>query len=137
MITNSLRRNSKIICLALVPVLTFGSFGCGKTEVVLSGGKPVSHWVQALQSPDARSRKKAAFELGNVGPSDPVALPALLASLEDRDPVVRREAVLALVKHGPAASEAVPRLVKLRQSDRDPRVRSYASQAIDKLGGNK
>ena len=133
MITRHSRPNARRIVLALLALLLFGSSGCGKKEVTLTGGKPVSYWVQALRGSDARSRKKAAFELGNVGPADPAVLPALLAGLDDHDPVVRREVVLGLVKLGPAASEAVPKLVILRQKDRDPKIREYAARAIDKL----
>src|SRR5439155_16911918 len=77
--------------------------GCGKEQPMLAGGKPVSHWVQALQNPDPKVRKQAAFKLGNVGPADPTALPALIEALKDRDAGVRREAILALLKCGPAA----------------------------------
>ena len=124
----------RVLAILLLAVVLSG---CGKSEPTLAGGKPVTYWVAALKDPDVNMRKKAAFKLGNVGTADPVALPALLGGLDDRDPVVRREVVLALVKLGPAAAEAVPRLVKLRESDRDPKVRGYAARAIDKLGGNK
>ena len=69
--------------------------GCGKEQPTLSGGKPVGHWVRTLQDPIPKMRKQAAFKLGNVGTSDPVALPALIGALKDRDAGVRREAVLA------------------------------------------
>jgi HEAT repeat protein len=107
--------------------------GCSKEQPTLSGGKPVSHWVQALQDPEPKTRKQAAFKLGNVGPSDPVALPALIGALKDRDSRVRREAVLALVKFGPAAREAVPALAELRQRDPDTLARTYAAKTLEKV----
>lgn len=108
--------------------------GCGKPQPTLSGGKPVSHWVELLRtSPDAKVRKEAAFKLGNVGPTDPAVLPALRGAIKDGDAVVRCEVVLALVKFGPAAQEVVPALIELRDRDRDPKVRSYAAKAVDKM----
>lgn len=109
--------------------------GCGRSAPTQAGGKSVRHWVEALQSPDARLRKEAAFKLGNVGAADPAALPALVGALKDRDAAVRREAVLALLKFGPAAREAVPPLTELRERDRDPKVRSCAAKALEKLQG--
>ena len=100
---------------------------------MLAGGKPVSHWVEALKGPDAKLRKTAVTKLGNVGPADEVVLPALLGALEDTDAAVRREAILALMKYGPGAREAVPRLVDLKRRDRDAQVRSYAARAVEKL----
>lgn len=133
MITNSSRWRHQYITFLLTPLLAFGSLGCGKPAETLAGGKPVKHWVQALQNPDARQRKQAVFKLGNVGPADPAVLPALIGGLEDRDPLVRKEVVLALMKYGPAATEAVPGLMKLSRGDRDPVVRNYAARAIKKL----
>jgi HEAT repeat protein len=45
---------------------------------------------------------------------------------------VRREAVTALLKLGPAAGEALPALERLR-NDPDPRVRRDAARAVRKL----
>ena len=107
--------------------------GCSKAEPMLAGGKPVSHWVQALQSPDARLRKQAAFKLGNVGPADPTALPALIGALKDRDAWVRREAILAVLKCGPAARDAIPALTDLQKNATDASTRTSATKALEKL----
>jgi HEAT repeat protein len=104
--------------------------GCGEARPTLAGGKPVHHWVAALADPDVGVRKKAAFKLGNVGPT---ALPALVGALKDDAPEVRREAILALLKCGAAASEAAPTLSALHQHDLDPQVRNYAARALEKL----
>jgi HEAT repeat protein len=109
------------------------ALGCGEARPTLAGGKPVSHWTGAIRDPNPKVRREAAAKLGNVGPADPAALPALTGALKDPDAGVRREAIVALVKCGPAAREAVPALEELRQHDRDPQVRSYAGRALEAL----
>jgi HEAT repeat protein len=118
----------------IVALLFAGLGGCSKPQPTLSGGKPISHWIERLStSPDAKERKEAAFKLGNVGPTDAAVLPALQGGIKDADPAVRCEVILALVKCGPAAEEAVPALIELRDRDRDPRVRGYAAKALEKI----
>jgi HEAT repeat protein len=78
-------------------------------------------------------RKTAVFKLGNVGATDPAVWPALLEALKDKDAAVRREAILALMKFGPGAHEAIGILTELRQRDADAQVRVYAAKALRKL----
>jgi HEAT repeat protein len=115
--------SSLILCFA----------GCTKPKTILAGGKPVSYWLHAVRDPDPRLRKQAVFKLGNVGPSEAQALPAVTAALKDPDASVRREAIHALVKFGPEAKSARPILAELRQKDRDAQVRKYAGMALEKL----
>jgi HEAT repeat protein len=107
--------------------------GCRKQPPPLAGGKPVSHWLGALQAPDAGVRKKAVFKLGNVGSTDPAVPPALRDALKDRDAAVRREAILALLKCGRGAREATAALAELQERDADARVRACAAQALKTL----
>jgi HEAT repeat protein len=107
--------------------------GCGRAPATLAGGKPVRYWVEALHDRDAKLRKKAAFKLGNVGPADSAALPALVGALDDPDPAVRSEVILALIKFGPAARDALPKLIDLQRRDRNAQVRQYASRAAARL----
>lgn len=113
--------------------------GCSpRPTTTLSGGKPTGHWVETLRtSPDAKTRKEAAFKLGNVGLADPTVFTALSEALKDKDATVRCEVILALVKFGPAAREVVPKLADLREHDRDTKVRSYAAKAAEKLQANE
>jgi HEAT repeat protein len=120
--------------LLLGAVLAGLSGGCAKVQPTLAGGKPVSHWVQALRSPDQKLRREAVLKLGNVGPADPAAFPGVMGALRDPNAKVRREAILALIKFGPAAKEALPALGEL-QHDRDTQVRTYATKALERLGG--
>jgi HEAT repeat protein len=108
--------------------------GCGQKPPAMVHGKPVAHWVEALQNPDARSRQKAVAALGNAGVADPQVVPALIGAVKDRDPRVRGAAVLALLKIGPAAQEAIPVLQEARK-DKDGQVRAYAAKALEKIQG--
>jgi HEAT repeat protein len=113
----------------LFVMLLFSLSGCGSAEPRMAGGK----WATSLRDPDARVRKKAAFTLGNIGPSDAAVLPALIKALKDADAGVRCEAILALLKYGPGAGEALPDLTEIRHKDRDAKVRAYAARALEKL----
>ena len=106
-------------------------------EPTLSGGKPITHWVEALKDPDSSIRKNAVRKLGNVGPADPQVLPTVTSALNDQDREVRCEAILALLKCGPDARPAIPALTELQQKDRDPKVRDYAARAMEKLSQGK
>jgi HEAT repeat protein len=106
--------------------------GCAKSPPTMAHGRPVEHWVQALQGRDAQARRKAVRVLGNVGPGDPAALPALARAAADPAPAVRREAVRALLKLGPAAREALPALERCRR-DPDAQVRRDAALGVEKL----
>jgi HEAT repeat protein len=108
--------------------------GCGQPRPATSHGKPVAYWVQALQDPSVKVRKKAVQALGFVGPADPAALPALTQALRDGDAGVRAEAVLALLNLGAAARDALSALEEAR-NDRNAAVRAYAAKAVEKVRG--
>jgi HEAT repeat protein len=121
--------------LILLILLAFLAGGCRSKPTPMSGGKPLSHWLAALQSGDDAARKTAAFKLGNAGAADPAVLPALLKALKDHNADVRRAAIVALMKCGPGAREAIPILDELQRLDHDANVRTCAGLALHKLGG--
>lgn len=114
-------------------VLALLASGCHKAEPALAGGKPIDQWILALNDANPQVRKTAVTKLGNVGPVDPAAFPALHAALNDREAVVRCEVILALLKFGPQAKDALPALAEIRRRDPDAKVRDYASKALAKL----
>jgi HEAT repeat protein len=125
-----MRRTFVLAMLAL-------ALGCGRDRQPLtSSGKPVGHWVEALNDPDPQKRKKAVKALGAVGAADPAAIPALVRALKDSDPRVRAESALALLNVGPAAKEAVPALEEACR-DRDATVRDYAGKALGRIRGGE
>ncbi len=111
--------------------------GCGQPKAMLAGGKPIDHWLKALQNPNPKVRKTAVTKLGNIGPADSAAVLALNGALKDSDAAVRCEAILALLRTGSPANEAIPTLREMQGKDRNPQVRSYAAQALAKLQGEK
>jgi len=107
--------------------------GCRPAQPTLAGGKPVEHWIKALDDPQPKVRKQAVIKLGNVGTADPKALPALIVAMKDGDAEVRCAAILAVVKLGPAAQETVPQLNEIQKQDRAAKVRACAARALEKL----
>src|SRR5947209_16653523 len=110
-------RNTLFVILLIFILLS----GCRSAPPAMAGAK----WAEALRDPDARVRKKAAFTLGNIGPSDAAALPALLEALHDADAGVRCEVILSLLKFGSRGKEAIPLLNEVREKDRDAKVRDF------------
>jgi hypothetical protein len=99
----------------------------------MAGGK----WAEVLHAPNTKMRQKAAFTLGNIGPSDPTVLPALIRALNDADAGVRCEAILALLKYGSGAEQAISQLAMVQKKDRDAKVRAYAAKALENLQESK
>src|SRR5262249_56215418 len=75
----------------------------------------------------------AARALGRVAPDPHVAVPALVAALEDAASRARGEAALSLGRLGREARPAIPALAR-RLADDDPAVRAQAARALGKLG---
>jgi len=120
--------------ISIVVVLLIASSGCSsKSRPILAGGRPVNDWVRALSDPNPALRKKAADKLGNVGSNDPAVVAALCGGLQDQDADVRCAVILAFVKIGPVAKEAIGPLKAMGRQDGDPRVRSYAAKAVERL----
>src|SRR5579864_2520451 len=101
----------KVLALAFVSCLLFQP-GQGPEknldprEIVLGLSNKLSHR-------DAKTRQKAAIELGRVGIALRVSLAQLSAVLtNDRDPLVREQAAIALANIGPSANVVVPSLIK-------------------------
>jgi HEAT repeat protein len=118
--------------LSLAVMASAVLLGCAKTQPTILHGKPANEWIQALQSADAKARKKAAEKLGSAGAVDPAIVPALAAAVKDKDAEVRLAAVTALLKTGPEAREAMPVLEEAR-NDKDSRVRDLAAKALTKI----
>jgi HEAT repeat protein len=122
--------------LLLIAGLSLPLAGCGEKPPLVVHGKPVSHWVEAMQDPDPQARIKAARMLGNAGAADSAVVPALIKGLKDPEAEVRGEVILALLKIGPDAREAIPALREARQ-DEDDRVQSYAEKALQRIQGDR
>lgn len=119
--------------LIMIALIAIALSGCKKAQPTTVGGKPVSHWVQAIHASDPKLRKQAVFKLGNFGPSDPAVYPTLLDALTDSDAKVRCEAILSLLKLGTCSKEAIPVLTEVQNRDGNSTVRDYATKALERL----
>jgi HEAT repeat protein len=120
----------------MLVIALFATAGCSRDERVpiLAGGREVKSWLADLRDPRPRVRRQAVLKLGNVGDTDPAAVDALTEALGDRDPLVRRESVLAVAKLTKPAKAILSPLRVMSQSDRDSTVREYARRALIHFG---
>ena len=112
--------------------------GCSSSTVPTAKfffGEPVSHWLAEATNADPKHRLKAIEVLGNVGPADPGAIPAMTKALSDKDLKIRTAAVLGLAKIGPDAQSALPRLQEMAASEKDATLRKHIQTAITKIQG--
>jgi HEAT repeat protein len=109
--------------------------GCGGEArgPLLAGGREVKAWVADLHDPKPAVRRTAVLKLGNVGDDDPAVAGALLEALSDTEMLVRRDAVLAVVKLKQPSDETFDKLRDMSRDDRDPRVREFATKALAKF----
>jgi HEAT repeat protein len=103
--------------------------------------RTIEEYARDLLDKNIGIRKLTADVLGRIGPHASAAVPALIRTLADRDPDVRRAAKEALGKvdpnwpQAPQAGSAVPALVQAL-ADRDPDVRWAAEEALGKVDPN-
>jgi lysophospholipase L1-like esterase len=88
--------------------------------------------VEALRSPDADRRWRAARTLGRIGPAAAPAVEPLAAALGDENGVVRQHAARALGRIGPAARPSAAALQRAT-GDREEQVRREAKDALLRL----
>jgi HEAT repeat protein len=122
-------RSVLVLCSLLVA-------GCGGEERApfQAGGRQVKDWVADLNSPKAAVRRQAVHKLGNVGDTDPTAAEALTVALGDKDPLVRHDAVLGVLKLGKPTDTITNLLESMAKNDKDAGVRDIAQKALTKLG---
>lgn len=87
--------------------------------------------IEALKRPEACARATAL--IGRLGSKASTAVPALVASLGDQDPEVRREVLLSLASMGADAAPAKTAVTKAL-GDPEVRVRTVAAYALGSMG---
>ncbi len=97
-----------------------------------AGEKIVPACIRSLNE-QGKLRFYALRVLTRLGPKAADAVPALIKTLNDPDPKLRREAEFALGAIGPQAAAAVPSLIE-RLDDEDDAVRYAACYALGKIG---
>jgi HEAT repeat protein len=110
--------------------------GCGGQEQgpILSGGREVKSWVADLHNPKPQVRRQAVLKLGNAGDTDPAVADALAEALHDTDPLVRCDAILAVVKLKQPGAALKDQLETMSRSDKNARARDLAGKALERLG---
>lgn len=110
--------------------------GCGGEErgPLQAGGREVKAWVADLHDPKPQVRRQAVLKLGNVGDADPAAAEALAEALHDKDPLVRSDAILAVVKLKQPGAAIKDQLETMSRSDKNARARDLAGKALERLG---
>lgn len=88
---------------ALTAIQPEGAVG----EGVALSSRPPAELVDVLRTGDVESRRQAATELGQLGPTALPALTPLLESLRDSDVLLRASASATLSRIGPAAVPAL------------------------------
>ncbi len=96
------------------------------------GKSEVPRLRKALEN--ERARYWVCLVLAELGPDAAEAVSDLTAILDDEDPEVRLQAVLALGEIGKADKAALDAIVKLSQEDAYPPVRYAAVYALGKIG---
>jgi len=96
-------------------------------------GLSVDELVEILHDGDESARAGAARELGASAREPSVAVPALIAALDDASVQVCHRAVQALGKFHAAARDAVPELAKALMSLHPP-LRNAAAEALGNIG---
>jgi vesicle coat complex subunit len=114
------------VLLAVVVILA----GC---EVEQSyDGRAASAWRGDLKSRDKMVRWRALIVLTQMHNKEPAllrrALPDVLELLRDDEPLVRKQALMAVTKLGPEAKSALPDVLKMLR-DSDPDTREWAEKA--------
>jgi len=113
-------------------LLSMVASGCHREErgPILSGGREVKSWLADLHDPKPAVRRIAVLKLGNVGDADPSVAGALAEALQDKDAVVRRDAIRALAKLTKPSDAIKTQLKLMSEDDRDSLVRDYAKRAL-------
>lgn len=120
-------RDSFIARAAIAELTRIGQAACGPL-------------VEALQSQDLLTRRRAAHALSNIGPNNPDHVRILINALQDADVEVRRRAALALGRGKPGDGAVAALLAALH--DRDITVRLSAAVSLgeiapDSAGGKR
>ena len=90
-------------------------------------------WIDALRDPDREVRIRAVTSLGELNGQSDAAVKAVGNFLEDYDPSVRREALIAVSKAGTSGKAYIPTLMRISKDDQDRELRDLAGVSISRL----
>ncbi|MBK9144983.1 MAG: HEAT repeat domain-containing protein [Candidatus Melainabacteria bacterium] len=111
-----------------VPPSASGSPGCREMVQAL---------LAALGDRDSPAiRAEAAFALGRMRADDPEVVPALSRQLDDNYLRVRDATTVGLKAYGKSASQAVPKLCEMMESESDYNIRAHSICALSSIGAD-
>ncbi len=99
-----------------------------------AGARAVPGLIVALDNDKAAYW--ACLILRDIGPAAKDAVPALTKKLEDKDPQIRREAILALASTGSAAEPVVPAIAAALKDEQTCGAATYALGRIGQIPAN-
>ena len=131
---NSGRRIYRVLVVLTALAMLASCVPVPITPIPPTPGSPgVADLIAQLADQDAGVRLRAAYQLGELWPTDEDAVKALIQAAGDPDSQVRTVATYALGKTHQATDQAVFTLVN-RLSDDSPQVRYSAARALGNLG---
>jgi HEAT repeat protein len=122
------------VALGLVLVTQTPTLAPAQEKKAVYEGKTVGEWVQVLKSGGPAARQKALRALGRIGPEAKAAVPALIATLRNKD-ALYFEHTGALSALGRIGLPAVPPLIEIVKDKKAKTVdRMVASEALGRVG---
>ena len=76
----------------------------------------------------------AGYVFAQEGSSPKASVAELITQLDDKNPVARYQAARSLILMGPAAKEAVPKLIEKLEKDKDEPARAAYAEALGIIG---
>jgi len=118
-------------------IIVLGIASCSQPHAtpMTSGGRNAASLIVDLSHQSPQVRRHALLKLSNIGDADPLVPPALLKALNDRDPLVRREALFAINKLSHPSADILHQLLFMAEKDPDPSLRELARRALVKQQG--
>jgi HEAT repeat protein len=101
----------------------------------MPGGAVADLLLELSRDSDGRVRKTAMRTLGSLRLDPERAVPRLVEGLRSVDPGDRESAVLGLTLFGPAASNALPELVRVRDDPQPDALKLQAAAAVEAISG--
>lgn len=123
-------RSRPSLLLFLIGALLGSAGSTPSAPAAEAGPRTAQDYARDLESADRKLRREAAYELSRLGKEAKVALPQLIAALDDEQQQVWFGAITALTNLGPDAEAALPALLRELRAWQPFRKDRQGSQAL-------